>query len=268
MNANPANQEQTTTPPQRTPPPPPPCGAGTNRPPRPRCDERRARFGGGYGPFPQPVTAVSAVDALLKLPGRLTFEIVQGKAARTVFTLLGIAAFCLLLYGFVMGSFSGGGQLWLAPAKVLSGALASAVICLPSLYILTSLAGGTQSLSQTTGLLLQALALNSMLLLGFAPIAWIFSQATETTVFMGWMHLMIWGVGLGFSLSMLKNAFGFLNERPMGMAVTFWGAIFFLVLVQMSTTLRPLIGAEDGFFTPGKKFFLQHWGDCIRHPKP
>ncbi|MEJ6581059.1 MAG: hypothetical protein QNL33_15890 [Akkermansiaceae bacterium] len=28
----------------------------------------------------------------------------------------------------------------------------------------------------------------------------------------------------------------------------------------MSTTLRPLIGRSDSFFTSGKRFFLEHWG--------
>ncbi len=42
---------------------------------------------------------------------------------------------CLLLYGLVMGSFSGGVQWWAAPAKLVGGTLLSAVICLPSLYI-------------------------------------------------------------------------------------------------------------------------------------
>jgi hypothetical protein len=29
----------------------------------------------------------------------------------------------------------------------------------------------------------------------------------------------------------------------------------------MSTTLRPIIGRSDTFFTTEKRFFLQHWGE-------
>jgi hypothetical protein len=248
-------------------PPPLPPPLGQPRPAGPPAGPRPEDLGGGYVPLADPITAAKVLDSLLKLPGQITHEIVEGRAGRISVVLFAVATLSLLLYGAIMGSFVGGQQLWMAPVKVLFGALVSALICLPSLYILVSLSGGRQSLPQTAGLFLQALALNGLLLVGFAPIAWVFSQATETTVFMGALHLIIWVTAVWFSLSVLLRAFSFLNRRAMG-AVRFWGVIFFVVLLQMSTTVRPLIGQGSVFRTTGKKFFLAHWGDCLRHPKP
>jgi hypothetical protein len=43
-----------------------------------------------------------------------------------------------------------------------------------------------------------------------------------------------------------------------------WVIIFVLVMLQMSTALRPLLGKSDDFLPLNKKFFLNHWGECIR----
>ncbi len=165
-------------------------------------------------------------------------------------------------YGFIMACFTGGDQLWAVPVKVLIGTFLSALICLPSLYILTCLAGGEQSLPQILGLFLQALALSAILLAGFAPITWIFSQSTNTVAFMGFLHLVFWMIGIHFGLKLLMTALGFLNKRDMGV-LKVWSVIFIVVVMQMCTTLRPLVGEFRGTELQGKKFFLAHWGDCL-----
>ena len=43
-----------------------------------------------------------------------------------------------------------------------------------------------------------------------------------------------------------------------------WCLMFVLVCVQMTTTLRPLLGTSDRLLTYEKKFFVEHWWDCIR----
>jgi hypothetical protein len=40
--------------------------------------------------------------------------------------------------------------------------------------------------------------------------------------------------------------------------------IFLLVAVQMTTALRPILGKSDTFLPREKKFFLAHWGDCMK----
>ncbi len=34
-----------------------------------------------------------------------------------------------------------------------------------------------------------------------------------------------------------------------------------MVSLQMTTSLRPILGRSDHFITQEKKFFLEHWGD-------
>jgi hypothetical protein len=38
-----------------------------------------------------------------------------------------------------------------------------------------------------------------------------------------------------------------------------WGLIFVLVILQTTTTLRPLIGPFDGVLLGERMFFLAHW---------
>ncbi len=255
---------------ENTPPPFPPTArvavAGTQKSVIPEMKRPKngifATFGEDFRPVEKPPSVLGVTDLLLKAPGRIAHEIIHGRSTRTTVILLVITLGCMLATGLVMGSFSGGEQLWIVPVKLTAGMLLSALICLPSLYIFTSLSGGSQSVGQTTGLFLQAVALIAILLVGFAPIVWIFSQATSTVVFMGILHMCFWLIAIWFSLQLLNTAFKHLNSRG-GAVLKVWGIIFLMVILQMSTTLRPLIGPSDGFHLQGKKFFLSHWGDCI-----
>ena len=42
-------------------------------------------------------------------------------------------------------------------------------------------------------------------------------------------------------------------------AVGLWSLVFLLVVLQMSTTLRPLVGPFEGLGLAEKEFFLSHW---------
>jgi len=216
------------------------------------------RFAEDFRPTDRGVTPFQLVDDLLKHPGRVIYEISQGRRGLVTAMLFAKAVVCSAMYGLVMGSFSGGPQLWIVPAKVVVGLLLSALICLPSLHILTSLAGGNQSFGETTAILLVNLALSGILLVGFAPIAWIFSQSTNAAAFMGGLHLLIWGVGAYFSLRLMRTSLSFLNRRAMNV-LTLWGLIFTVVVFQMCTTLRPLVDEFSGFRLQEKEFFLKHW---------
>lgn len=224
-------------------------------------------FARDFAPLGKPLSILSVADALLKSPAKVAHEIVHGRSGLAITVLLMLTVLCLLGYGFIMGTFVGGAQLSIVPLKFAGGLLASALICLPSLHIFASLTGGKQSLRETTGLLLQSLALAGILLVGFAPVLWIFSQASGTTVFMGALHLLFWFVSLGFGFCLLKTSFAHLSHGGNG-SLALWAAIFLVVTLQMSTTLRPLIGNDDGVLVKEKKFFLAHWADCMNHPKP
>ena len=154
-------------------------------------------------------------------------------------------------------------QLWAAPAKIAVGLMISALICLPSLYIFTCLSGSQARLVEVFGLLAGLLMLMTILLIGFAPVAWIFSQSTESLAWMGTLHLVFWFIATIFGLRFLEAGFSHSNARSHAGFHT-WVVIFLLVAVQMTTALRPILGTADTFLPTEKQFFVSHWGDCLK----
>src|SRR5215469_16937179 len=138
--------------------------------------------------------AIAAIEALLRQPLRLSFQLRQPGASRLIGQMLLITAVCSLVYGVVVGTFSNGTQLWAAPVKIAGGLLLSAAICLPSLYIFTCLSGSRARFVEICGLLAGLLMLMTILLIGFAPVAWIFSQSTDSLACMGALHIAFWFV--------------------------------------------------------------------------
>jgi hypothetical protein len=208
---------------------------------------------------------LGAAEAVLRQPRRLTYHLRQPQPGGLIGSLLIIAFVCSLVYGVVVGTFSGGDQLWIAPVKIAGGLLFSALICLPSLYIFSCLSGSQARLVEVGGLLMGLLALLTILLVGFAPVALVFSTSTGNLAAMGTLHLMFGLIATGFGLRFLHAGFAQLQSRPLGSR--FWGLIFMLVLLQMTTALRPIIGTSSTFFTAEKKFFVSHWVDCMK-PEP
>jgi hypothetical protein len=211
-----------------------------------------------FEPMPEGKSPVLVLEALLKHPGRIIHELQNNWRASLsswllIFALLGMAA-----YGVVVGSFSGGAQMWIAPAKLALGTLLSILICLPSLYIFACLAGIDTRLRTVAGVLFAAVALGSLLLIGFAPVAWIFSQSTDSLAFMGALHLILWTIGISIGLRLIR-AMGRLLSGSSRSHMTLWGLIFILVCLQMTTTLRPIVGTSKRFLPGEKKFFLAHW---------
>jgi hypothetical protein len=211
-----------------------------------------------------PITSVvAAIDAILRHPRRVMFQLRQPGAGQLIATMLLVSVVCSLIYGVVAGTFSGGQQLWIAPAKIAMGLMISALICLPSLYIFTCLSGSQARLVEVCGLLAGLLMLMTILLIGFAPVAWIFSQSTESLPWMGTLHLVFWFIATVFGLRFLETGFSHSNARSHAGFHT-WIVIFLLVAVQMTTALRPILGTSDTFLPVEKKFFLSHWGDCLK----
>ncbi len=235
-------------------PPQIPPVAGSNEP-RPLGDDSSERL---------PITnVVAAIDAILRHPRRIMFQLYQPGAGKLIAMMVLVAVACSLIYGVVVGTFSGHDQLWLAPAKISIGLMISALICLPSLYIFTCLSGSQARLVEVCGLLAGLLMLMTILLIGFAPVAWIFSQSTESLAWMGTLHLIFWFIATIFGMRFLEAGFSHSRARSHAGFNT-WVVIFLLVAVQMTTALRPIIGTADTILPAQKQFFLAHWGDCLK----
>ena len=205
---------------------------------------------------------VAVIDAILRHPRRVMFQLRQPDAGKVIVMMLLVSVVCSLVYGIIVGTFSGGTQLWAAPVKVAAGLMISALICLPSLYIFTCLSGSQSRLVEICGLLAGLLMLMTILLVGFAPVAWIFSQSTESLAWMGTLHLIFWFIATIFGLRFLEAGFSHSKARSHG-GLYVWIVVFVLVAVQMTTALRPILGTSNTLLPTQKEFFLSHWTDCL-----
>lgn len=204
-----------------------------------------------------------AIESMLRHPRRLLYQLRQSRAGLLIAMLAGLGLACAMIYGVVVGTFSGDTQLWAAPVKLGGGLLLAGLICLPSLYIFACLSGSSARLIEIAGLVFGLILLVTLLLMGFAPVAWVFSQSTNSIVGMGVLHLSFGFVALVFGLRFLKQGFAWLNT-PFNSGLAVWMVIFTLVVVQMTTALRPIIGTADTFLPGEKKFFLVHWAEQMR----
>jgi hypothetical protein len=236
-------------------PPPPPIRPGDKavglREPQPDAAELA------------PIRGLAGVlEALLRRPRGVLHHLSGADAPRLIGMMLFIAAVGAALYGVVVGTFSGGAQLWAAPAKITGGLMICGVICLPSLYVFACLTGSTARLGDVAGMIAGLLALMTLLLFSFAPVAWVFSQSTESVAAMGALHLVFWLIATYFGARFMYRGMARLGARSEG-AFYFWITVFVLVALQMTTALRPLVGRSDTFLPKEKRFFLQHWWDGL-----
>jgi hypothetical protein len=217
----------------------------------------------GFAPMQGAARPLLILETLLKAPGRILFELIENDRLGVALWLLALGLFAVALYGVVVGSLTGGMQLLIAPAKLTLGTLLAVALCLPSLYIFSLLAGIEVHLRAVVGVMLAAVCVTAMLLVGFAPVAWIFSQSTDSIPLMGALHLLFWGIGTLFGLRLVGAMARQLRATEAG-HLKIWALIFILVCLQMTTALRPIIGRSDRFLPREKKFFLAHWADSLQ----
>ena len=211
--------------------------------------------------LPEKLDMKSLFEALLRRPYALIPRLAEpGHGATRRFAATALVSF--LLFGLVLGCFAKHEQLWAAPVKITGGLLFASVICFPSLFIFTTLAGARVSFSQLAACLAGALALAGLLLLGFAPAIWIFAESTDSFGFMGLLSVAAWLIALFFALRFLK-VLVFATGGTQNGPIFVWCLVFLLVSLQMTTSLRPILGHSDTFLTQEKKFFLQHWADTM-----
>jgi len=208
-------------------------------------------------PLPDQPDFRTLFESLLRRPAALVDRLAE-PGHRAIGKLVLLAAVSAIVFGAVLGTFAMHEQLWAAPLKITAGLAIATLICFPSLYIFASLAGARISVGHLAACLTGAIALAGLLLLGFAPAVWIFTQSTDSLGFMGFLALATWAISLGFGLGFLHRALK-AARATRGGPFAIWAAIFALVTLQMSTSLRPILGRSDQLFTTEKRFFLQHW---------
>jgi hypothetical protein len=96
----------------------------------------------GHGPL-------AIVEALLKAPASIVHELRHGRGVLAKLAALVVAT--MILTGVAMATFSGGLQVLFVPLKLAVGIFFCAIICLPSLHVLSCLSGAEQSVRETWG---------------------------------------------------------------------------------------------------------------------
>ncbi|HEU5074423.1 MAG TPA: hypothetical protein VFU02_09625 [Polyangiaceae bacterium] len=204
-------------------------------------------------------TLLGLADALLKSPANVVYQLNHSRASLLRFVLLVVGS--LLLTGVVVASFSGGYQYLAVPLKLAFGFVFGAALCLPSLYIFSCLSGTQHTLRNVTAALLMGMGVQGLLLIGFAPIAWIFSQSTSSPSFMGFLYLAMLLVSAGFGLALTGRVLAATGDRARVLWI--WNMMFVVVMLQLTTNLRPIVGEFDGVKLGEKEFFLSHWGRSL-----
>lgn len=209
------------------------------------------------------------VTALLKSPGTVVAVIADGKnPLGNGLTLLVAAVMFHAIFGLAMGLFGGWPVALMDAVKVPLTALFALALCYPALYVFACVGGAPLTFSRAFVLGAACLAMLGLILVGLAPVAWLFSVSTESVSFVTLLVVCIWGVAVSFAVGFI----GKLQEHALfrkSAGVKTWFVILALVTLQMSTCLRPMLSQpkEGGWWTGGKLFFLSHFGSTFDEPK-
>ncbi|MBP7276008.1 MAG: hypothetical protein KBA51_07380, partial [Kiritimatiellae bacterium] len=106
-----------------------------------------------------------------------------------------------------------------------------------------------------------------LLLVGLAPVAWLFAVSTQSLPFMVILALLIWMVALLFAARYV----GKLRSHPLFHrqgGIKMWFVILIVVTLQMTTCMRPMMAKpEQGWWTGEKQSFLPHFGSTFEQQK-
>lgn len=205
-----------------------------------------------------PTTAIGSFDELLRNPDALVNR-EDGREVRlqSVRLLVG-GVVALMAYGAAAGFFAGGTQVLIACFKTPLIVLASLLLCLPSLYVFSTLSGAEISPSKFWSGIAGFFGMMALLLVGLLPVNWLFSVSSRSLWFVLCLHLGIWMVAVMFAYRFLRKAF-FRSDAP-GLAA--WILLFVFVSFQVATFFRPLLWRADDetVFDFRKMTFLEHFG--------
>ncbi len=181
------------------------------------------------------------------------------------YTLLGSAS-----YGLAMGLRHSLLQGLVSALKVPTLFLLTLAICLPSLFVLGLKNGWRQPLDTLARVVLRGIAVSSMLLSGFAPIALFFALSGSPYAFMLGLHVAVFGFcGLAGLASIVR---GFMRLRgapggipqgsPLWSVLGLWLWLYVFVGTQLGYMLSPFIGKDEAFLfltTTEYNFYTYLW---------
>jgi len=200
------------------------------------------------------MNVLTALNELLKRPDDTIGRAEERGPSHSVALFTGALA-CYLVYGAAAGLFQGGWTVAIALFKVPLIIIASLLLCVPSLYVFTTLAGADYSPRAFALALAGFSGIAGLILLALMPVVWLFTVSSISLLFVTWMHVFAWIVALIFAAQFLSRA-----ATKAGTAIAFWIILLFFVSLQMTTYVRPVLwhNAGEPLFKQEKESFFSH----------
>jgi hypothetical protein len=165
--------------------------------------------------------------------------------------------------GIAVGLFGGWPVAAMDAAKMPLVGFCSLLLCFPSLYVFSCVAGMPLTLPQTCALGSACFAMMGLILVGLAP-----SLAVRRVHVQSRIRRLVGvpAVARGHRLRRpVRRQAARRAPLPAAGRLKLWFAILLLVTLQMATCMRPMLAppGERGWFTSEKQFFLAHFGHAL-----
>jgi len=130
-------------------------------------------------------------------------------------------------------------------------------------WMTASIAGAGLSFRVTVAVVFASMVIGCWILLGLAPVAWLFAVSTQSIFFIVILALMLWLVAVSFAARYVGKLRAHpLFERQGG--IKLWFLILVIVTLQMTTCMRPMLAKPTtGWWTGQKQFFLSHFSSVL-----
>jgi len=208
-------------------------------------------------------TFFQAIDDFLR--GRGVFAVDAPLLGRLRWLLVLLFA-CGLFYGAVMGSFSGLApgrwhQLAYSGVKVPLLLLATFLLCLPSFFVINTIAGLRDDFGQVLRVLVATQSCVTVVLAGLGPITAFWYVTCSDYGLAILFNMVMFGVASGTAQIVVRRYYRPLirRDRRHRHLLWAWFVLYAFVGVQMGWVLRPFIGSPHGpvaFFRSGA------WGNA------
>jgi uncharacterized protein YfiM (DUF2279 family) len=211
---------------------------------------------------PQSPRLLAAFNELLIDPLGL-LERAGGSRGGMAFLLLAGAVCGYAFYGAAAGFFQGGTQILVAAMKAPIIIVLSLLLCLPSLFVFSAMAGARWSRRNFLLLLAGFAATLALLLLALLPVSWLFSASSRHLGSAVFLQFILWLAALLLTWRFLGQVLTSMGARTGAMFL--WLLLFCVVSLQVTTMLRPVLERKPGgaLFVSGKKSFLEQMGDVF-----
>ena len=153
------------------------------------------------------------------------------------------------IYGAIIGSSSSPLQALISAVKLPALYLLTLIICFPTLYFFNVMFGSKRTFQQYLTLLMTAMAMISVLMFGFAPVALFFLLSTNDYNFFLLLNVIIMAITGGLGVKFFYEGMQYFSlEDTEGKELRlnilrFWLALYAFVGTQLGWTLRPFFGS-------------------------